>query len=280
MPELPEVQTVVDDLIAAGVPGVVITGTRVFWKKTVATHSSADFCKEIRNRQIAAISRRGKFIIFELQPEMALLFHLRMTGRFVLAQAGSRRTRHDHLIFRLQDGRQLRFHDTRKFGRVFLADTPHAITGHLGPEPLADEFTAKKLAAMLSARQRQLKPLLLDQAFIAGMGNIYVDEALWEARLHPLRNSATLEAAQAVQLHRSIRRVLRQGLNNSGTTLGSGKANFYSLERKSGRNRSFLKVFRRTGQPCPRCGHPIERLVVGQRSTHICSRCQKLPDQP
>ncbi len=277
MPELPEVQTVVDDLIAAGVPGAVIVGARVFWKKTVATHSATDCCKEIRPRQIAAISPRGKFIIFQLRPEMALLVHLRMTGRFVLAQAGSRRTRHDHLIFRLEDGRQLRFHDTRKFGRVFLADTPEAITGHLGPEPLAAGFTAKKLAAQLAARQRQLKPLLLDQAFLAGLGNIYVDEALWEARLHPLCNSASLNTDQARDLQRAIRKVLKQGLKNSGTTLGNGKANFYSLERKTGRNRSFLKVFRRTGLPCPRCRNPIERLVVGQRSTHICSRCQSHP---
>ena len=279
MPELPEVQTVVDDLIAAGVPGAVITGARVFWEKTVATHNSADFCKQIRNRQINAISRRGKFIIFHLRPEMALLFHLRMTGRFVLAPAGSRRTRHDHLIFRLEDGRQLRFHDTRKFGRVFLADAHQAITGHLGPEPLASGFSAKKLAAMLAARKRQLKPLLLDQTFIAGLGNIYVDEALWDAGLHPQSSSDTLDATQAVKLYRSIRRTLRQGLKNSGTTLGNGKANFYSLERKSGRNRSYLKVFRRTGLPCLRCRNPIERLVVGQRSTHICSSCQKSPEQ-
>ena len=275
MPELPEVQTVVDDLIAAGVPGTVITGARVFWKKTVATHNATDFCNQIRNRQITAISRRGKFIIFQLLPEMALLFHLRMTGRFVLAPAGSRRTRHDQLIFRLEDGRQLRFHDTRKFGRAFLAGTHQAITGHLGPEPLSNGFTAKKLAAMLAGRHRQLKPLLLDQTFIAGLGNIYVDEALWDARLHPQRDSATLSTDQAIQLHRGIRKALRQGLKNSGTTLGDGQANFYSLERKSGRNRSFLKVFRRTSQPCPRCGHSIERLVVGQRSTHICNRCQK-----
>ena len=278
MPELPEVQTVVDDLNAANVAGRVITEARVFWEKTVATHTPADFCKAIRNRQIAAISRRGKFIIFHLGPEMDLLVHLRMTGRFVLAPAGLRRTRHDHLVFRLNDGRQLRFYDTRKFGRVFLTTDFQEVTGHLGPEPLSTDFTAKRLAAMLAGRQRQLKPLLLDQTFIAGLGNIYVDEALWEARLHPQSNSASLSTEQAVVLHRSIRKALRQGLKNSGTSLGSGKANFYSLERKSGRNRSFLKVFRRTGKPCPRCKRLVERLIVGQRSTHICVHCQPPPD--
>lgn len=278
MPELPEVQTVVDDLIAAGVPGAVIAGVRVFWEKTLAARNPADFCRQLRNRQITAVTRRGKYIIFHLQPEADLLFHLRMTGRFVLAPHGSRRTRHDHLILRLTDGRQLRFHDTRKFGRAFLADDHKAITGHLGPEPLAAVFTAKRLTTRLTARKRQLKPLLLDQTFIAGLGNIYVDEALWEARLHPLRPSDSLTADEAVKLHRAIRKVLKQGLKNAGTTLGNGQANFYSLERRTGRNRSYLNVFRRTGQPCPRCKHPIERLVVGQRSTHICRHCQASAD--
>lgn len=277
MPELPEVQTVVNDLIAAGVPGTGIADVRVYWPKTIADQNPSAFSRQLRKRTINAISRRGKYIIFHLRPELYLLFHLRMTGRFVLARAGSHRTRHDHLIIRLDDGRQLRFHDTRKFGRAFLAPDHQTITGHLGPEPLSPGFTAKKLAARLTARKRQLKPLLLDQTFIAGLGNIYVDEALWEARLHPLSGSNALNLEQATKLHRAIRKVLKQGLKNAGTTLGNGQANFYSLERRTGRNRSFLNVFRRTGQPCPSCASPIERLVVGQRSTHICSRCQQLP---
>ena len=277
MPELPEVQTVVDDLTAARVPGTKITHARVFWTKTIATHSPDEFRRRIRKQRIAAIARRGKFIIFHLESGFDLMVHLRMTGRFVLAPYGSRRTRHDHLVLRLDDGRQLRFHDTRKFGRVFLTGDYRKITGHLGPEPLSSGFTAKRVISMLADRQRQLKPLLLDQTFIAGLGNIYVDEALWAARLHPQRKAATVDAHQAAQLHRAIRNALRQGLKNAGTTLGDGKANFYSLENRSGRNRSFLKVFRRTGQPCPRCSRPIVRLVVGQRSTHICSRCQKAP---
>lgn len=279
MPELPEVQTVVDDLIAAGVPGAGIADARVFWPKTIADPNPAAFSRQLRKRTITAISRRGKYIIFHLQPELKLLFHLRMTGRFVLARAGTHRTRHDHLIIRLDDGRQLRFHDTRKFGRAYLAPTHQTVTGHLGPEPLSDGFTAKKLAARLAARKRQLKPLLLDQTFIAGLGNIYVAEALWESHLHPLRSAHTLTNQQAAKLHRAIRKVLKQGLKNAGTTLGSGQANFYSLERRTGRNHSFLKVFRRTGQPCPSCANPIERLVVGQRSTHICPHCQPIPKQ-
>ncbi len=277
MPELPEVQTVVKDLIAADLPGSMITGAQVFWDKTVATHAADNFGKSIRNHCIVDISRRGKYIIFQLRPEMALVVHLRMTGRFTLAATGSKRAKHDHVILQLDDDRQLRFHDTRKFGRLYLVPDSDTLTGHLGPEPLSDSFTARKLADMLATRKRQLKPLLLDQTFIAGLGNIYVDEALWSARLHPLANSAGLNADQARRLHRAIREALRQGLANSGTTLGNGQANFYSLERKTGRNLSFLKVFRRTSLPCPRCKNRIERLIVGQRSTHVCSHCQPAP---
>ena len=121
-----------------------------------------------------------------------------------------------------------------------------------------------------------LKPLLLDQRFIAGLGNIYVDEALWDAGLHPMRTAHTLGQADISRLHRAIRKVLRRGLKNLGTTLGTGATTFYSLARNRGHNRDQLKVFRRTGAPCPRCRRPIERLVVGQRSTHICTTCQPL----
>jgi formamidopyrimidine-DNA glycosylase len=121
-----------------------------------------------------------------------------------------------------------------------------------------------------------LKPQLLDQAFIAGLGNIYVDEALWEAGLHPRRIAATLTLPEIKALHRAIPRVLRRGLKNLGTSLGTGKANFYSVASRRGRNKDELKVFRRTAFPCPRCRTPIERIIVGQRSTHICPRCQKI----
>jgi formamidopyrimidine-DNA glycosylase len=127
---------------------------------------------------------------------------------------------------------------------------------------------------MLEGKKRQMKPLLLDQTFIAGLGNIYVDEALWEARIHPLRISSSLAQKDIAALHRAIRLVLRRGLKNMGTSLGTGKANFYSVAGRKGRNADELKVFRRTGQACPRCGTAIDRLIVAQRSTHICPVCQ------
>jgi formamidopyrimidine-DNA glycosylase len=152
---------------------------------------------------------------------------------------------------------------------------PGRILDRLGPEPLASGFTAKTLTDGFKNRKRLLKPLLLDQTFIAGLGNIYADEALWEAKLHPCRMAVSLSTSEIKLLHRAIPRVLKRGLKNLGTTLGTGKANFYSVANRRGRNKDQLKVFRRTDLPCPRCKSPIERIIVGQRSSHICPGCQK-----
>jgi formamidopyrimidine-DNA glycosylase len=229
----------------------------------------------VAQRRVHSIRRRAKYIVWELAGGASLLIHLRMTGRLYFAPRGSRYHPHEHLALNLDDGRQLRYHDTRKFGRFYLPPDPAAILGRLGPEPLEPGFTGRLLANRLQTHRRALKPLLLDQHFIAGLGNIYVDEALWEAGLHPLRTSDALLPEEVRRLHRAIRRVLRRGLANLGTTLGTGETTFYSVARKRGRNRDALKVFRRTGAPCPRCGHPVAHLLVGQRSTHVCANCQR-----
>lgn len=276
MPELPEVQTIVDDLNAAGLPGRRIAGARVFWPRTVAGLSVRAFCRRAANQRIAAIGRRGKFIVVTFDGGGCLLIHLRMSGRLTIAAAGDPRTKHEHVVLTLEDGRQLRFHDPRKFGRMYLVSNPAAVLEKLGPEPLDPGFSVKSLAAALEKRRRMLKPLLLDQHFIAGLGNIYVDEALWAARLHPCRLAASLTTDEIRALHRAIPGVLNTALRNLGTSLGSGDTNFYSVAGRPGRNRDKLMVFRRTGRPCPRCRAPIERIVVGQRSTHVCPACQKI----
>jgi len=276
MPELPEVQTIVDDLNAAALIGIPISAARVFWPRTIAEPSAKVFCQKIKGQKFAAIRRRGKFLVFSLENNSSLLLHLRMSGRLHLVSADTPRLKHEHVILGFNDGRQLRFHDTRKFGRMHLLNDPERILGCLGPEPLERGFTAKVLADRLRLHQRRLKPLLLDQCFIAGLGNIYVDEALWDARLHPNRISAMLTPNESKALRRAIPKVLKRGLKNLGTSLGTGKTNFYSVARNRGRNKDELKVFRRTGLPCPRCKTPIERIIVGQRSTHICSKCQKI----
>jgi formamidopyrimidine-DNA glycosylase len=274
MPELPEVQTIVDDLNAAKLIGIPIVAARVFWRRTIAEPSVRMFCRWIKGQNFKAIRRRGKYLVFEVADGHTMLLHLRMSGRLHLVSASVPRNKHEHVILSFEDGRQLRFHDTRKFGRLHLLKDPKRILDRLGPEPLAAGFTAKTLTKALKHRKRLLKPLLLDQTFIAGLGNIYADEALWEAKLHPCRLATSLSKSEIKVLHRNIRRVLKRGMNNLGTTLGTGKGNFYSVANRRGRNKDLLKVFRRTDLPCPRCRSPIERIIVGQRSTHICSRCQ------
>jgi formamidopyrimidine-DNA glycosylase len=145
----------------------------------------------------------------------------------------------------------------------------------LGPEPLEPAFTLAAFRARLAGKRRQVKPLLLDQSTVAGLGNIYVDEALWDARVHPERRADTLGADEVKRLHAAIRRVLRRAVDNSGTSLGDGEANFYSVAGRRGRNADALRVFRRDGLPCPRCGDTLARSVVGQRGTHFCPSCQR-----
>jgi formamidopyrimidine-DNA glycosylase len=274
MPELPEVQTLVNDLNAAGLVGVSFTGARVSWPRSIAMPAMREFKHRIRLKRIGAIRRRGKFIVIDLSPEGHLLIHLRMSGRLHLVPHKTAPSAHEHVVLALDNALELRFHDTRKFGRVYLVRDPATVLEPLGAEPLEPSFSTRLLKDALASRKRLLKPLLLDQTVIAGLGNIYVDESLWEAKLHPCRGSHTLSDTEIRALRRAIPRVLKRGLKNLGTSLGTGKANFYSIARHTGRNQDKLKVFRRTGTPCPRCRRPIARIVVGQRSTHICPKCQ------
>jgi formamidopyrimidine-DNA glycosylase len=275
MPELPEVQTVVDDLLAAGLAGKTITGAKVFWPRIIHIPSARAFCRNISGKTIKHIRRRAKYIVFDLSGGWTLLIHLRMTGQLHLANPNIPVDKHDHACLQFGPDLQLRYHDTRKFGRLYLVKDENDILGKLGPEPLDDTFSAAQLYSILQAHSRMLKPLFLDQTVLAGLGNIYVDEALWDAHLHPCCISSTVTRKAAAALHRAIRKVLKRGLKNMGTTLGTGHANFYSVGRRSGRNRDQLNVFRRTGQPCSRCKTPVERIIVSQRSTHLCPACQK-----
>ena len=185
MPELPEVQTVVDDLKGAGLCGARIARARVYWPRSISEPSPGAFCRRLRGLTVAEIRRRGKYLVFDFSEGGHLLLHLRMSGRLCLLPPGAPRSRHEHVVIILEGQGHLRLHDTRKFGRFYLMDDCEVLLGRLGPEPLDASFTAGRLAEMLRPRKRSLKPLLLDQTFIAGLGNIYVDEALWAARIHP-----------------------------------------------------------------------------------------------
>lgn len=274
MPELPEVETVANDLRAASLIGCTVKSSHVRWPRTINSHSTDQFNKRIQGLCFLNVSRRAKYLVFEMTEEMLLIVHLRMTGQFSI-QLNMPNCKHTHVVLELDNKRFLCFKDTRKFGRWNLVDNSHELFSKIGPEPLDDSITEEQFYKMCKSRKRQLKPLLLDQSFIAGLGNIYVDEALFDSCLHPLSSANRLSRAKSTQLLKSIRKVLRKGLRNMGTTLGTGAANFYSISQRKGNNQEELLVFRRTGLPCFLCGGIIERLIVGQRSTHVCINCQK-----
>ncbi len=275
MPELPEVHTILQDLKQAGLIGQKIEQVEVFWNKIVHTPSIEAFYKQLPNQTITAIERRGKYIVFHLTNHLFLIVHLRMTGKLLLGLKEAQHSPYIRLQLNLSHDKQLLYHDTRKFGRWYLVKDIEEILGRIGPEPLHSSFSLKNFSTLLKSRKRALKPLLLDQTFLAGLGNIYVDEALWEACLHPLQPANQLSQKEVVRLYHSIRLVLQKGIDAQGTTLGSGRTNYYRLDGSRGHHQNQLNVFRRTGQPCPRCGHTIERGVVAQRSTHICPNCQQ-----
>ncbi len=275
MPELPEVQTIVDDLIDEGLVGKKISGAQVYWGRTLYSLTQKKFQNEIKNKTIKKIYRRAKYIVFSLSSGYTVAFHLRMTGKLYLRNTSKDKDKHEHVIIKLTGGKSLCFHDVRKFGKIYLFCEGLGPLADLGFEPLSEQFKPDVLFDLLFSKNRMLKPFLLDQKVIAGLGNIYVDEALWGARLHPCRISSTILQSEAKSLCKAIKVVLKRGLKNKGTTLGNGKGNFYSGGSNRGRNKEQLKVFHRAGLPCVNCGNIIKRIIVGQRSTHICSKCQK-----
>ena len=293
MPELPEVETVARDL-QRWVAGATIAGVDVAWERTIAHPQPLErFVAELRGARIARVGRRAKSVLVHLDDGRVLTVALRMTGALIVAPAGTDPDPYARVVFHLADGRQLRYRDVRKFGRIGLWEggglrarqrsravaertVPYRVGdvfGRHGPEPLTSTFTAARLAERLRGRSARLKTLLLDQSFIAGVGNIYADEALWRARLHPLRAADTLTPDEVRRLHRAIRSVLRQGIVNRGASF----SDYVGADGEPGANAEELAVYQRTGQPCLRCGTEVQRIVVGQRSTHFCPRCQREP---
>jgi formamidopyrimidine-DNA glycosylase len=278
VPELPEVETVVREL-RPHLVGRAIVDVDVDWPRTIAQPAgdAAGFRCGLRGKRIVGLGRRAKFVVLYLGQEGALsqepwgtcLIHLRMSGRLVLAPVGA--DKHLRVAFRLSDGGWLYFYDARKFGRVWLTRDPQAVLGELGPEPLSDAFTPEAFVTLLAKRRGMLKPLLLNQRFLAGLGNIYVDESLFRAGLHPQRTADTLERADALRLYEAIRAVLQQAIAQHGTTFDGV---FVRPEGEQGRQQEGLRVYGQAGLPCTRCGTPVERTVVGGRGTHFCPRCQ------
>jgi formamidopyrimidine-DNA glycosylase len=277
MPELPEVETIVADLRPRLV-GHTIRDVEVGWPGAIGGLSPNEFASRLRGKRITDVGRRGKNILFWLSADEVLLLHLRMSGRLWLTEASELEPRFQRVAIELDDGRKLRFADLRKFGRLSLvpaSEVAHLID-RLGPEPLGAEFTAEGFVRMLSSRRAQVKALLLDQSFVAGVGNIYADEALFAARIHPHRIAATLTKEEATRLHGALQAVLGQSIRNRGTTF----SDYRDGRGRPGQNQDWLKVYRRTALPCPECGTPVQRLRFGGRGSHICPQCQVLDAVP
>ncbi|MEW6241205.1 MAG: bifunctional DNA-formamidopyrimidine glycosylase/DNA-(apurinic or apyrimidinic site) lyase [Chloroflexota bacterium] len=266
MPELPEVETIARSL-RPELAGKTILDADVRWTRTIAMPSARKFKERVRGQRIESVGRRAKFLHFTLSQD-SLFVHLRMSGDLFIKGAAAVPEKHDRLILTLSGGKKLVFNDARKFGRVWLTDQPALVIGDLGPEPLDTAFTADMFYEMLRRRHRRLKPLLLDQTFLAGLGNIYTDEALHMARLHPLAASDAVKREQARVLHEAIRSVLNEGIRRNGASI--------DWVYRGGEFQNHFRVYGREGQPCPVCGTKIKRLVVGQRGTHVCPRCQPL----
>ncbi len=281
MPELPEVETIARSLsqgrgTGSTILGCTIEDVSILWERSIATPSAVEFKQRIQGQTIREISRRGKYIVVSLSHD-TLLFHLRMSGDLYTKPASVQdgeeaAGKHDRVIFFFQNGQRLIFEDARKFGRIWLLADPQDELGDLGPEPLSEAFTADQFQRMLQSSKRLLKPLLMDQTFLAGLGNIYTDEALFKAKLHPLTIANQLNTEQAAILFKVIRETLLEGIQRNGASI--------DWVYRGGDFQNHFFVYGRKGEACLICGTPIERIVVGQRGTHFCPACQmKISDR-
>lgn len=280
MPELPEVETTAA-LIRPDVVGRTIVRVRASWERSLGGPTEAEFERLVRGARVEDVTRRAKWVVMHLRRGESragsVLCHLRMSGRLVV-DALSEAPPYERVAIGLEDahGRSttLRFLDVRKFGRVRFVEDAAAALAELGPEPLEGAFTEAWLWSALRGRSRALKPLLLDQTFLAGLGNIYVDESLFRAGLHPLRRASRVPRAKVRLLHAAIRETLSEAIEREGSSFDT----FYRTpEGQPGSYQDLFRVYGRAGLPCPTCSRPIEKLVVGQRGTHICIRCQPAP---
>lgn len=270
MPELPEVETIAAALRQGSkdnpsLIGRQVIGALVLWEKTVSGMPPQEFTNRIQGQRIQDIGRRGKYLLFHITNDV-LLIHLRMSGDLLVEPDSNPVAQHYRLVIRLDRGLRLAFNDPRKFGRVWLTHTPDLVLGLLGPEPLDERLSGQDFYRRLHACRRQLKPLLLDQSFLAGLGNIYTDEALHLSKIHPLVRADALTPAQADTLLTSIRQVLQEGIRRQGASI--------DWVYRGGDFQNYFRVYQRTGLPCPECGNPIQKMIIGQRSTHYCPVCQ------
>ncbi|WHX39572.1 DNA-formamidopyrimidine glycosylase [Mesobacillus sp. AQ2] len=275
MPELPEVETVRGTLEVLAV-GKKISQVSVFWPKMIKKPSEVEqFNDALRGQTISEIGRRGKFLIFYTD-DYALVSHLRMEGKYGLFSADEPVEKHTHVIFHFTDGKELRYKDVRKFGTMHLyakgTEFDSQPLADLGPEPFSGDFSVEWLSEKLKRTNRKIKPALLDQKILVGLGNIYVDEALFRSKIHPERIANSLSREEEAVLYREIVSTLSEAVEKGGSTIRS----YVNSQGQIGMFQLQLLVYGRKNEPCKVCGTPLEKTVVGGRGTHFCPTCQKL----
>jgi formamidopyrimidine-DNA glycosylase len=278
MPELPEVETV-RRAIAPALEGGVVTGATILDERLTRPFDPAAVATELVGERISQVDRRGKYLIVRFETGRVLLVHLRMTGSFRVAARGSLADDpHRRAVLSMDNGSDVAYRDVRRFGTWELLEPGELepyLSLRLGPEPLDHRLTARRLGERLAGRHAPIKSALLDQRRLAGMGNIYVDEALWHARLHPLLPAGSLDHEELIRLHRGIRRALRVGVARQGASL----RDYARPDGSQGGMQEEFRAYGRGGEACDRCGTPLERIVVGGRGTTFCPRCQPPPDR-
>jgi len=276
MPELPEVETVRRRLEPVLV-GRRFDRVEILDPRLTRPEDPHEVAAELTGERVEAVDRRGKYVVVRFESGRALLVHLRMTGTLLHVDEVPEEDPHRRAVVRLDDGSDVIYRDVRRFGTWLLSEPGEAqpyLAARLGREPLAQAFTAKRLGEALAGRRAPVKAAILDQRRLAGVGNIYADEALWRARIHPLRPAGELGEDELRALHRGIRAALKAGIERQGATL----RDYRTPDGDSGRMQHEFKVYGREGEPCERCGRPIEKIRAAGRGTWFCPTCQPWPD--
>ena len=269
MPELPEVETVKNEL-APHILGRIFTDTTILWDRIVKTPSAEEFRCRLVGQTITGLSRRGKYLALTLNSDDLLVIHMKMSGSLLLSRDSSEPPAYTRAIFHLDGGMRIFFRDPRKFGRVWLVRDWKMAAQKLGPEPLEPEFTPQVLAQRLKNRKAPVKALLCDQSVIAGIGNMYADEALFAAGINPLRSGSSLTPEELERLHHTIQQTLRAAIRNKGASI----VNYYRPGGETGTAHFEFKVAHGRGKNCPNCGRLIQRIPVRNRGTYFCPECQ------
>ncbi|MDF7683076.1 bifunctional DNA-formamidopyrimidine glycosylase/DNA-(apurinic or apyrimidinic site) lyase [Lactobacillus sp. ESL0679] len=272
MPEMPEVETVRRTLLPL-IKGKTIKQVTLWYPKIIASDPD-EFAKQVAGRQVLTIDRYAKYLLIRLSGDLTIVSHLRMEGKYRLTMVAAAKDKHDHVQFAFTDDTALRYNDVRKFGRMQLVatGTEQVVTGisKLGFEPNSAAFTTEFLAAGLSRKKKNIKSTLLDQTIVAGLGNIYVDEVLWETKIHPLSSANKIPKKKVAELHDNINKLIALAITRHGTTVHT----YLDANGETGGFQKMLRVYGHQGEPCARCGSPLEKIKVNGRGTTFCPKCQ------